>query len=381
MRIKWIDGLKGIASLMIFLHHFILAFIPALYYGGDVKTHLFANEGNLADSPLLFFVGGHFLVSLFLMLSGLVLSLQVYRIKSIKDLITKIITRYLRLAIPVFIISLIVYIMARLGLFYHNSIVETTGSPWLRLFYQVPLSLKSVFETSFYTVWFVGNDTFSTAFWMLTHLFYGSLLTYGVIYLTRNYKPYYQLIFLFIVLFITTVLDSYLVNFAYGMIMAWMMHNNVVLIRNKITILLVLICGIFLAGFPQGVLPLNFYSMLLFLSTFVTTSIHVHALGSFLIILSIQHFKKLSLIFESTYPQILGRYSYSIYLTHIPLLFSLSSFMFFIANQYSLSYGILIFIVMVISIAALLFISILYDRFVISTVNKHTNDMLASNVS
>ena len=376
MRIKWIDGLKGLASLMIFLHHFILAFIPALYYGGDVKTHLVANEGNLADSPLLFFVGGHFLVSLFLMLSGLVLSLQVYRIASIKELLNKIITRYLRLALPVFIISLIVHILMRFDLFYHNSIIDQTGSPWLQLFYQIPLGLKSVFETSFYTVWFVGNDTFSTAFWMLTHLFYGSLLTYGVIYLIRNHKPSFQLILILIVFLISTVVDSYLVNFTYGMLLAWMIQHNIDLIRNKMIVSMILISGIFLAGFPKGVQPTNFYSIFLFLNGFITASIHIHALGAFLIILSIQHLKQFTSILECSYPQMLGRISYSIYLVHIPLLFSFSTFLFMVMNQYSLNYGISLFIVFVTSLAVLLFISWLFEKYLVTVINKYSKIFL-----
>lgn len=289
--------------------------------------------------------------------------------------------RYLRLALPVLIVSLFVYGISLFGLFYHNTIIELTGSPWLQLFYQVPLSLKSVFETSFYTVWFVGNDTFSTAYWMLTHLFYGSLLTYGVIYLIRNFNPRFQLIFILIVLFITTILDSYLVNFGYGMTMAWLIYHQVTLSRNKIPILFGFISGILLAGFPQGVQPKNFYSLFLFLNEFVTTSIHVHALGAFLIILSIQYLKQLKSIFESSYPQMLGRYSYSIYLTHIPLLFSISTILFILFNRYSLNYGINILFVLVISLVSLLLVSMFFNRFVISTVNKHTNNLFISKIS
>lgn len=376
MRIKWIDGLKGLASLMIFFHHFVLAFIPALYYGNTVKTNLFTNEGSLADSPFLFFVGGHFLVSLFLMLSGLVLSLQVYRIESIKELLSKIITRYLRLALPVFIISLIVYIMMRFGLFYHNSIFDQTGSPWLQLFYQIPIGLKSVFETSFYSVWFVGNDTFSTAFWMLTHLFYGSLLTYGVIYLIRNHKPSFQLILILIVFLITTVVDSYLVNFTYGMLLAWMIQHNIDLIRNKMIVSMILISGIFLAGFPQGVQPTNFYSIFLFLNGFITASIHIHALGAFLMILGIKHLKQFMSILECSYLQMLGRISYSIYLVHIPLLFSFSTYLFTIINHYSLNYGISIFIVFVTSLAFLLLISWLFEKYLVAVISKYTKTIL-----
>lgn len=182
IRIRWVDGLRGIASLMIFLHHFILAFIPALYYGSRVESRIFSSEAVLAESPFLFFMNGHFLVNLFLLLSGVVLSLQVSRIDTLKELLVRLGIRYLRLAIPVFVISLIVYLTANFGLLYHNQAAELSNSPWLHLYYNTPLTFSSVFETSLFSVWVIGNDLYSTAFWMLEHLFYGSLLVYFVGY-------------------------------------------------------------------------------------------------------------------------------------------------------------------------------------------------------
>ena len=32
-RIMWLDGLKGLACIGVLLHHFSLAFLPAVYYG------------------------------------------------------------------------------------------------------------------------------------------------------------------------------------------------------------------------------------------------------------------------------------------------------------------------------------------------------------
>lgn len=39
-RLRWLDGLRGIACLGVFTHHFILTFFPAMYYGDSQCAHL-----------------------------------------------------------------------------------------------------------------------------------------------------------------------------------------------------------------------------------------------------------------------------------------------------------------------------------------------------
>ena len=41
-RISYIDGLRGIACILVFVNHFLMAFYPASYFGADAPSH-FAN--------------------------------------------------------------------------------------------------------------------------------------------------------------------------------------------------------------------------------------------------------------------------------------------------------------------------------------------------
>lgn len=375
-RIAWIDGLKGIASLMIFLHHFILAFIPALYYGTSVGYMLSNNEGVLADSPFLFFVGGHFLVNIFLLLSGLVLSLQVYRINSVKELITKMVSRYMRLAFPVFIISLLVYVLLRYGLFYNTQFAEITGSPWLSLYYKVPLSLKSVFETSFYSVWFIGNDDYSTAFWMLTHLFYGSILTYISIFSIRKINKQIQLFIILSLIIITGLYNSYLMNFTFGMLIAWMIIHQSKLIHQDKWRWLFIIAGCLLAGYPQGVIPTNYYRYLTPIYHYFKSNVMIHSLGSFFIVLGIFKLNVTFKFLNGFIAQYLGKLSYSIYLIHIPILFSITSILALTLHQYNFPYQFNILISLLISLILLIFLSEIFERFIIKPLNTVINSLI-----
>lgn len=86
--------------------------------------------------------------------------------------------RYFRLSLPVFFISLIVYLMIKGEMIYNVQANQIVQSPWLGTYYSEKKTLKDVFYTSFISVWFVGESTFSNAFWMLKEIFMGSYLTY-----------------------------------------------------------------------------------------------------------------------------------------------------------------------------------------------------------
>lgn len=369
MRLRWIDGLKGIASILIVLHHFILAFIPALYYGSSVQYNLYRYEGLLADSPLLFLLGGHFLVNLFLLLSGLVLSLQVYRTNTVQELFINLIKRYLRLALPVFVISLLVYFMLRYGLFYNNQLANSTGSPWLTFYYDAPLSLKSVFETSFYTVWFVGNDAYSTAFWMLTHLFYGSLMTYVTIFSFRKQHRFLQLLLIVIVTGLSVYYKSYLINFGFGMFIAWFIQNNHVEDNRILGILLIMI-GLIFAGYPQGVTPTNLYRLFTSGNSDISFNLLIHSTAAFLIVLGLFFSRVGFYLFNHRVSQFLGRISYAVYLIHIPILFSITSLVFIALRDFNLSYLMSLIVTLFTYISFVIILSELYHRFVIDNINR-----------
>lgn len=377
-RIPWIDGLKGIASLLIVLHHFVLAFVPALYYGDVVEARLFSNEGNLADSPLLFFIGGHFLVSMFLLLSGLVLSLQVYRLSTLQDLLSKIVLRYIRLAIPVLIVSAIVYFLLRYSLFSHQQLYLISGSPWLTHFYQAPLRFTSILETSLFTVWFIGNDLYSNAFWMLTHLFYGSLLTYSLIYCIRRFDSRIQLFVILISIVFSSFVNPYLMNFSYGMLLSWMLLNLDFTKKRTFLSIVFFVMGILFAGYPQGVDPMNFYR---YLDTVVLTfpsSIFYHSFGSFLIILSILFYQGKLSIFSSKVSLFLGRISFAVYLIHIPILYSLSFYLFLILNDMQIPYDINVMINLIFTFASVLILSTLFEMFVIQKLHQSLSKWMMS---
>ena len=76
-KIQYLEGIRGVAALMVFFHHFLLAFFPSFNFAGDPATsHLGTFELNYWRTPLSVFTNGEFMVSLFFVLSGFVLSVR-----------------------------------------------------------------------------------------------------------------------------------------------------------------------------------------------------------------------------------------------------------------------------------------------------------------
>ncbi len=54
-RIVWLDGVKGLGCVGVFLHHFTLAFVPAVYFGdSNIAKIGNALDVKLAQSPFVF---------------------------------------------------------------------------------------------------------------------------------------------------------------------------------------------------------------------------------------------------------------------------------------------------------------------------------------
>lgn len=358
--IYWINGLRGIACIMIFLHHFLVGFFPATYYGVGVVSH-----GNgawdvfLSQSPLGVFINGNFWVCVFCVLSALVQSYKIYHSEDLGELPYDMAKRYFRLALPVFCVSCIVYLMLKLETFGNIQAGAVTQSPWIMSYYQVKASVKDVFLSAFVNVWTQGDTTFSNAFWMLQYILWGSYLTYMLALVTRNRRPRILVLYLgLIVLFINR--NVYMTAFVAGCFVAYEMTYYSGRFWDSLWLgVTELVAGLFMGGYPTGVAPSNIYRYL----TWMPYE-RWHILGALFFVLGIIHLKPMRQLLETRVSLFFGKISFAVYLVHIPVVFSLGTYAFLwsygATGRYQISAG----LAGVVSVCAILVLAALFRRFV-----------------
>ena len=205
-----ITAIKAISCLMVFLSHWSGAFSS---WGHVFLDRLFI------QSPFRIMTFGNMAVCIFLMLSGTLAAMKIYRGGTV-SWGTEMIKRYLRMAVPVFGTHLLVYFLFHLNLFRTGEAAFLMGNDWLGCYYRVAPSLWNVVKNSFITSVFSGDSSLYGPLWMMNYIFFGTvfsiLLAEALSQMSRRAKIVVQLLLLGAFL----VLDSYYVCFLMGNIVA-----------------------------------------------------------------------------------------------------------------------------------------------------------------
>lgn len=182
-RILYLDGLRGWAALFVLFHHLLLAFAPDGHEAG-IRT-------SPAAAPLSFLTDGPLAVSIFFILSGIVLAAAVTAADArgarlgLTGLVLK---RWLRLGLPIFAAGLVVLALLSLQVDRSIAIGWASESSWMRKFFPPAYdpALFDILREAFVTA-FIGPDTpvHDPVLWTIRIEFPGSLL----IFLLALYLP------------------------------------------------------------------------------------------------------------------------------------------------------------------------------------------------
>ena len=168
-RKRHIDGLKGVACLLIMLGHF----------SGFYK---YAQNCAAIDAPLLQLIpysllAEGFWLRLFYILSGYLVSRS--GVLTAPDLVRKSITRFFRLALPILGAAFFILVLSA-GFGMHNADIQSiVANQWVGMSYAGPLTLKGAITEPF-RVLLRGESTFNPVWWVLRDMFFASLLVYAI---------------------------------------------------------------------------------------------------------------------------------------------------------------------------------------------------------
>lgn len=234
--------------------------------------------------------------------------------------------------LPVFALSAIVYVMLHLNLFFNGPASLLSGSEWLAQFYQNKTTISDLIFSSIADTWIVGMSTlYSNAFWMLADLFAGSFMAYILAAMGKGMNG--RMLYVYIgvaVVYLST--NSRLSDFALGVLIAYIAERFGERIQKHkkacvITGIFMILTAVILGAYPVAYAPTNAYRFLNHLPDRLNPYYFYHMIASALIVMGIYLLKPLAKVLSLKPFLFLGKISYSIYLVHIPVLFSLSAWL------------------------------------------------------
>lgn len=140
-RLGWLDGLRGLAAMQVVLLHYISAFLPAIERAYPLATQDLWPTG-LFSIPFVFAFDGHSAVYLFFVMSGVVLT-QAFSSATFR-FSPAVVRRTIRLGLPMIAATLFAAAMFAVLPDAHRIAGQNTGSSWLRDLGPSEISLRSL---------------------------------------------------------------------------------------------------------------------------------------------------------------------------------------------------------------------------------------------
>jgi peptidoglycan/LPS O-acetylase OafA/YrhL len=327
--VAYLDSVRGVAAMLVFVHHFLLAFYSAYYTFDPAASHLGGWEIIFGKSVLSVFTNGNFWVHVFFVLSGFVLSRRYFQTGDIEILISAFHRRFFRLYIPVAFAIMLSYMMLRCGFFYNSRAAEITHSEWwLGTMWDPTVRINRLFSCLAYATMFRGDNFFDTSMWTISPELYGSMFVYAFLLFTHFTRHRIFLLFIAFFYFYSfgyTMYACFVLGMSLGPVEKWMEHNysRKISFLAGVSLTLALVLGSFPSnGSKAGTLFEHLGHVLLEYTNWY------HAIGAYLLVLSFVIAPGLQKAANVAVLRFIGRISFSLYLLHALIIGSYSSWLF-----------------------------------------------------
>ena len=362
-RFMELEGLRGIASIIVVIYHNLLAFyaIAFLGIGGSIIQHS-KFETNLYGSPILGVLSGTFAVAIFFVLSGFVLSIAYFKTR-IPEIVTRMaIKRYPRLMLPALVSTLLCYALIKLGLSHTQAATALTGSSWLLSGWNFIPGLWNALWSGTVDIFTSGSSVYNNALWTMKIEFLGSFLVFAFLLLFSHSPRRWILYTLLVVL----TFNSWLLGFVFGMMLADIYAAGYIKKkkRNIIATIACMCVAIILGGYPGAAVNGTFYHITNILP-FAAINYQVIStlIGATIIVAVVLSTKQVADILSHRHISIFGKYTFSLYLIHLPILYTFTTGVFLLLHAH-FSYSVSVGISLLLSIPLLVVVTILFEKYV-----------------
>ncbi len=287
-----LDGLRGVAACLVFFGHLSVALSP----------HRFA-------------LGNDSSVCIFFVLSGYVLS-ELAR-HSPLSFPAQTVRRYIRLVVPMLITSVFAWALLAAGLYRNREAGALVDSWWLGNWYNFSPSFPGMVTETLYGVFVTGRSDYNCNLWTMRPELIGSLLVF-LIHATAASRRLRSLCFVALAVLYA---NDYVALFAVGALLHDF-HAELSRYLTKTPLLATLFAvAIFLCigGIKWVPLPQLF-------SNFIQPMLW-HMIGASLLVTVVLYWGLLKLVLGNALGRLLGRVSFVLYLIHVPIICSFTSWM------------------------------------------------------
>ncbi len=320
-RIASLDGLRGFASMIVLLNHLVLTLRPPLWWTTPV-------------APVSFVWNGNFAVCIFFTLSGYVLAAMCSRTRL--GLPSLAIRRYLRLAGPILATSAFAWVLFRLDLYRNQQAAGLVyPSDWLAQWYVYNPGFMAMLKEALWGAFTLPASAyahgryfgFNSNLWTMQVEMIGSLGIFLAFVLMRDRRLRAIVLLPLTIALHYIYYPLYYPLFAWGMVLHDFSGELSDLLKQTIdwrlareTPLLLLACGgIYLGSYFNRNSPWYAWQQ----QPVNQTSWNM--IGAVLLVAAVEQSGILGWLFGARPAVFLGRISFLVYLLHVPLLCSFTS--------------------------------------------------------
>ena len=334
MRVNYINSLKGICCLLVFIGHMSSLFFPYVYFGTNYAMHS-QIEKYLFETPINILFNAPSALMCFLLLSGFLLPLSTFSNNGKVAVLSKWGEKYVRLA-PMAILGCVLgWIVMKMDVVYSLRITDLTFSrnytEWFNNFVPGNLLLSDgpLYDALINT--FFDGCRYNAPLGTLKYIWIFSLLLLGLNKFCLKWKFRYILyMFLFAVSYLA---GKYKYEYFYfgimllGLFICDIYYNpykKYVLKRNSVLGILCMIVGFILASVPKGYPEHGFYHYFGYIHV---THYVFWAFGWGLIVIAVENLFLVRRVLENKVFLWVGDISFAVFAVHWPITISLSSWM------------------------------------------------------
>jgi len=367
-KIKYLEGLRGIAALIVLfshLHQTCFIIHKQLLYSHIESWNIFFVVKDLIINILNLLHDGDLAVWIFWVLSSYVISILFFKKNENYDkiVIGYFSKRYFRLFIPVFFSIIFAYVLLEYGLMFNHHLATKLGNPysngWLSSFYNFKPNFFIAIKTGIYTTFFnYQNDySYNAVLWTIYYEFLGSLFTFSIFGIIRHNSRRFLLYFIITIILIKLkllwlcafVIGHILCDYDFSIIKS-NSFKKIKTIENKLHEFRIIV-------FIFSLLFIIFSTPIM---TFLNIPYIYHKLilSIFIVYICLRN-KLYKLFFSSRIPFWLGKISFSLYLVHLPILCSFTCYLIYVNNTFQSK-----ILVSLLTIIVVLIISLFFTKYI-----------------